>query len=281
MTSEKSSNNPKKESPEKDLIPIDDINKILTTNKHFEEKNEFHTAPLFEKSDFSQNGKTDFDQKTKILQNNFIVDEPIFSIDDNNDEIKIETDEASDYETDNFVRFGNNETENNKIDSKLQNNNENSKNELKNENEIKVEKNELQNENELKPEYEWATEEKLKPNHPDFDRIEPKAMKFPFELDDFQKQAIVHLNKNESVFVSAHTSAGKTVIAEYAIAMAISHLTRAVYTSPIKTLSNQKFRDFKKAFGDVGIVTGDVSINPEASCLILTTEIFRSILYKV
>lgn len=75
---------------------------------------------------------------------------------------------------------------------------------------------------------------------------------------------------------------GKTVVAEYAIALSARHLTRAIYSSPIKTLSNQKFREFRQTFGEkeVGIITGDVSINPEASCLILTTEILRSMLYK-
>jgi antiviral helicase SKI2 len=91
--------------------------------------------------------------------------------------------------------------------------------------------------------------------------------------------------------VAAHTSAGKTVVAEYAIALAAKHMTRfispifvidfrAIYTSPIKALSNQKFRDFKKTFDDVGILTGDVQIRPEASCLIMTTEILRSMLYR-
>jgi antiviral helicase SKI2 len=113
-----------------------------------------------------------------------------------------------------------------------------------------------------------------------YDQIPELAIQYPFELDPFQKQAILHLERNESVFVAAHTSAGKTVVAEYAIALCSKHLTRAVYTSPIKTLSNQKYREFKKLFGDVGLITGDVSINPQASCLILTTEILRSMLYK-
>lgn len=101
------------------------------------------------------------------------------------------------------------------------------------------------------------------------------------------------------MFVAAHTSAGKTVVAEYAIALAAKHMTRylqpllpllctlclirgnrAIYTSPIKALSNQKFRDFKRTFDDVGILTGDVQIRPEASCLIMTTEILRSMLYR-
>ncbi|PFH52329.1 hypothetical protein AMATHDRAFT_57402 [Amanita thiersii Skay4041] len=108
------------------------------------------------------------------------------------------------------------------------------------------------------------------------------AHKYPFELDTFQKQAVYHLEIGDSVFVAAHTSAGKTVVAEYAIALAEKHMTRAVYTSPIKALSNQKYRDFKQTFSSssVGILTGDVQINPEASCLIMTTEILRSMLYK-
>ncbi|EDV27629.1 uncharacterized protein TRIADDRAFT_21387, partial [Trichoplax adhaerens] len=106
------------------------------------------------------------------------------------------------------------------------------------------------------------------------------AFTWPFELDAFQKQAIMKLEKHENVFVAAHTSAGKTVVAEYAIALASKHVTKAIYTSPIKALSNQKFRDFKMTFGDVGLLTGDVQINPEASCLIMTTEILRSMLYN-
>ena len=106
------------------------------------------------------------------------------------------------------------------------------------------------------------------------------ALDFPFELDFFQKQAVMRLERRECVFVAAHTSAGKTVVAEYAIAMAAKHRTRTIYTSPIKALSNQKYRDFKDKFGDVGLITGDISVNPEASCLIMTTEILRSMLYR-
>lgn len=80
--------------------------------------------------------------------------------------------------------------------------------------------------------------------------------------------------------MAAHTSAGKTVVAEYAIALAEKHMTRAIYTSPIKALSNQKYRDFKHTFEDVGILTGDVQIKPEAACLVMTTEILRSMLYR-
>jgi len=114
------------------------------------------------------------------------------------------------------------------------------------------------------------------------EQVPDMAIKYPFELDRFQKQSILHVERSQCVFVAAHTSAGKTVVAEYAVALACRHMTRAVYTSPIKTLSNQKFREFRKTFGesDVGLLTGDVSINPEAACLILTTEILRSMLYR-
>ncbi|AQK68646.1 DExH-box ATP-dependent RNA helicase DExH11 [Zea mays] len=113
-----------------------------------------------------------------------------------------------------------------------------------------------------------------------FSKLVPDmAIEFPFELDKFQKEAIYYLEKGESVFVAAHTSAGKTVVAEYAFALATKHCTRSVYTAPIKTISNQKYRDFSGKF-DVGLLTGDVSIRPEATCLIMTTEILRSMLYR-
>lgn len=72
---------------------------------------------------------------------------------------------------------------------------------------------------------------------------------------------------------------GKTVVAEYAIALSQNHMTKTIYTSPIKALSNQKYRDFKEKFKDVGLITGDLQIEPTASCLIMTTEILRSMLY--
>jgi antiviral helicase SKI2 len=112
------------------------------------------------------------------------------------------------------------------------------------------------------------------------DLVPEPAREYPFELDTFQKEAVYHLENGDSVFVAAHTSAGKTVVAEYAIALAAKHMTKAIYTSPIKALSNQKFRDFQLTFDDVGILTGDVQIRPEASCLIMTTEILRSMLYR-
>lgn len=116
----------------------------------------------------------------------------------------------------------------------------------------------------------------------DFHALLPNpALTFPFELDDFQKQALLRLERSECVFLAAHTSAGKTVCAEYAIALAMKHCTRAIYTSPIKALSNQKYRDFRNKFGeDVGLITGDMQIGADGSCLIMTTEILRSMLYR-
>ena len=105
------------------------------------------------------------------------------------------------------------------------------------------------------------------------------AQEFPFELDDFQKRSIVHLERGESVFVCAHTSAGKTVVADYAISLCEKHMTRCIYTSPVKALSNQKYHDFKRKYADVGIITGDVSVNPAGSTLVMTTEILRQMLY--
>lgn len=131
------------------------------------------------------------------------------------------------------------------------------------------------------PGKEWAHVVDVKRDIPNFhDLVPDMARRYPFELDTFQKEAVYHLENGDSVFVAAHTSAGKTVVAEYAIALAAKHMTKAIYTSPIKALSNQKFRDFKNEFEDVGILTGDVQINPEASCLIMTTEILRSMLYR-
>lgn len=130
-----------------------------------------------------------------------------------------------------------------------------------------------------------------------FEEIRAELVKqFPFELDDFQKHAVVSMERGDSVFVAAHTSAGKTVVADYAIALGNLHKTRCVlyqtfsrcsccrfsviYTSPIKALSNQKFREFKLAFEDVGLITGDNQLNTDAFCLVMTTEVLRSMLYN-
>lgn len=106
------------------------------------------------------------------------------------------------------------------------------------------------------------------------------AKSYPFRLDPFQQVSIACLERNESVLVSAHTSAGKTAVAEYAIAMAFRDKQRVIYTSPLKALSNQKYRELSQEFKDVGLMTGDVTISPNASCLVMTTEILRGMLYR-
>ena len=95
--------------------------------------------------------------------------------------------------------------------------------------------------------------------------------------DPFQQKAIDHINDGHSVIVSAPTGAGKTVIAEHVITDCLAKKKNVIYTAPIKALSNQKFRDFKEIYGDkIGVITGDVTINPSAPVLIMTTEIFRN-----
>lgn len=104
---------------------------------------------------------------------------------------------------------------------------------------------------------------------------------FPFELDEFQRQAIAALNAGKSVVVCAPTGSGKTLIGEYAIHRALARGKRVFYTTPLKALSNQKLRDFRDRFGEgqVGLLTGDVSVNRDAPILVMTTEIFRNMLY--
>ncbi|XP_044373877.1 DExH-box ATP-dependent RNA helicase DExH10 isoform X2 [Triticum aestivum] len=106
------------------------------------------------------------------------------------------------------------------------------------------------------------------------------AKTYPFQLDPFQTVSIACLERNESVLVSAHTSAGKTAIAEYAIAMSFRDKQRVIYTSPLKALSNQKYRELSQEFSDVGLMTGDVTLQPNATCLVMTTEILRGMLYR-
>jgi superfamily II RNA helicase len=97
------------------------------------------------------------------------------------------------------------------------------------------------------------------------------------QYDRFQQQAIDYINQGYSVIVGAPTGAGKTAIAEHIILASIEKNLGVIYTAPIKALSNQKFRDFQGRFAEnIGILTGDVSINPDARVLIMTTEIFRN-----
>ena len=113
------------------------------------------------------------------------------------------------------------------------------------------------------------------------ERLERFRSKYPFPLDDFQLEAARALDDGQSVIVSAPTGAGKTLVAEYAIQLALETGRRIAYTTPLKALSNQKFADFTRALGEetVGILTGDVKVNPRARVLVMTTEILRNMFY--
>lgn len=104
---------------------------------------------------------------------------------------------------------------------------------------------------------------------------------FGFKLDEFQLEAIEHINNDRSVVVCAPTGAGKTVIAEYAVKKVLKTSSRIFYTTPLKALSNQKFNDFSRTYGEekVGLLTGDISINRDAQIVVMTTEVFRNMLY--
>src|SRR3989338_1041320 len=103
----------------------------------------------------------------------------------------------------------------------------------------------------------------------------------PFAYDPFQQRAVEVIDRDTSLFVAAPTGAGKTVIADYVIERALRHHQRVIYTAPVKALSNQKFRDFSARHGeDVGIMTGDVTLNPNAPLVIMTTEIYRNALLE-
>jgi superfamily II RNA helicase len=100
-------------------------------------------------------------------------------------------------------------------------------------------------------------------------------------LDRFQQQSMEAIRADHDVVVAAPTGAGKTLIAHYAIERALEAGKRVIYTAPIKALSNQKYRDLTASWpGQVGIATGDVSIDPDAPCVIMTTEIFRNTIFE-
>jgi ATP-dependent RNA helicase HelY len=109
-------------------------------------------------------------------------------------------------------------------------------------------------------------------------RQNPAAIPKPLQLDPFQVKAIDFLLEGYSVLVAAPTGTGKTLIAEKLLVKILGLGNSAVYTSPIKALSNQKYRDFGRLFGrdQVGLITGDFSINETAPLLVMTTEIFRN-----
>jgi ATP-dependent RNA helicase HelY len=102
-----------------------------------------------------------------------------------------------------------------------------------------------------------------------------------FELDDFQRQACQSLQEGRGVLVAAPTGAGKTIVGEFAIYLALQRGLKAFYTTPIKALSNQKFTELSEKYGagKVGLLTGDTSINGDAPVVVMTTEVLRNMLY--
>jgi ATP-dependent RNA helicase HelY len=105
--------------------------------------------------------------------------------------------------------------------------------------------------------------------------------RYDFALDKFQLDAIASINAGMNVLVAAPTGSGKTVVAEYAVARAHKAGLRSFYTAPIKALSNQKFVELSSFYGEsqVGLLTGDNSINPNASIVVMTTEVLRNMIY--
>jgi len=112
--------------------------------------------------------------------------------------------------------------------------------------------------------------------------IETFKARYPFPIDAFQLEAIAHLAENQSVMVAAPTGTGKTLVAEYAIWLAQQRGQRVIYTTPLKALSNQKYRDLRDAYGSdtVGLVTGDIVEHSRASIVIMTTEVYRNMLLE-
>ena len=106
--------------------------------------------------------------------------------------------------------------------------------------------------------------------------------RYPFSMDDFQIRGCQALESGKSVLVAAPTGAGKTIVGEFAAFLAINSGKKCFYTTPIKALSNQKFQDLSAMFGDenVGLLTGDTSINSEAPIVIMTTEVLRNMIYS-
>ena len=113
-------------------------------------------------------------------------------------------------------------------------------------------------------------------------QVDAFATEQPFPLDPFQREAAQHLAEGRSVLVAAPTGTGKTIVAEFAIWQARHAGQRAIYTAPIKALSNQKFRDLRERYGAdaVGLLTGDIVENPSARIVVMTTEIYRNMLVE-
>src|SRR5881227_4286414 len=107
------------------------------------------------------------------------------------------------------------------------------------------------------------------------------AEQLSFALDDFQQRSCQALENGHGVLVCAPTGAGKTVVGEFAVHLALSGGQKCFYTTPIKALSNQKYNDLVDRYGpaQVGLLTGDTAVNGEAPIVVMTTEVLRNMLY--
>ena len=104
---------------------------------------------------------------------------------------------------------------------------------------------------------------------------------YPFGLDAFQRTACMALEEGRGVLLAAPTGAGKTVVGEFAVHLALRTGNKCFYTTPIKALSNQKYNDLVDRYGAerVGLLTGDNSVNGHADVVVMTTEVLRNMLY--
>ena len=115
-----------------------------------------------------------------------------------------------------------------------------------------------------------------------YKKVEEFSHLYEFPLDEFQIEACEFLEEGHGVLVAAPTGAGKTIVGEFAAFLALATNKRCFYTAPIKALSNQKYQDLVEMFGEdnVGLLTGDNSINSEAAVVVMTTEVLRNMLYS-
>jgi len=120
----------------------------------------------------------------------------------------------------------------------------------------------------------------IDPSKPCTNMPESLVYNYSYPLDPFQQHAIAAIHRGDNVLVTAKTGSGKTLVGEYQIHYSLAQGKRVFYTTPIKSLSNQKFHDLKKIFPSVGILTGDIKFKPDAQLVIMTTEILRNMLYK-
>ena len=112
-------------------------------------------------------------------------------------------------------------------------------------------------------------------------QLDAFAARYSFALDDYQREACTAVEAGSGVLVAAPTGAGKTVVGEFAVHLALARGRKCFYTTPIKALSNQKYRDLVTAYGGdrIGLLTGDVSVNSEADVVVMTTEVLRNMIY--